>query len=85
MRREIEARLIEWKDKSNRKPILIYGARQVGKTWLMKTIAKNHFTDYIYINFEKETEYKAIFESSLVPDKIIKSIEILSGKKNNNR
>lgn len=81
MRRVIEERLIEWKDKSNRKPILIYGARQVGKTWLMKTIAKNHFTDYVYINFEKEIEYKTIFESSLVPDKIIKSIEILSGKK----
>lgn len=81
MRRELEERLIEWKTNENRKPILIYGARQVGKTWLMKDFAKNQFSDYVYINFEKEAVYKEIFQNSLVPEKILKSIEILSGKK----
>lgn len=81
MIRDLEERLVAWKDKPNRKPMLIHGARQVGKTWLMKNFAKNNFTDYIYINFEKEATYKEIFQNSLVSKKIIKSIEILSGKK----
>lgn len=44
--------LLKWKDGKYRKPLIIEGARQVGKTWLMKEFGKQHFSDTVYINFE---------------------------------
>ncbi|MDR2581626.1 MAG: AAA family ATPase [Fibromonadaceae bacterium] len=45
--------LLEWKNSPDRKPLLIQGARQVGKTWIMKEFGKTSFKNFIYINFEK--------------------------------
>ena len=54
MERKAEHQLLQWKDSRNRKPLLIYGARQVGKTWLMKKLGEKVFENTLYVNFEKE-------------------------------
>ena len=54
MEREAIAQLYEWKARPNRKPLIIRGARQVGKTWLMLEFARKAYKKYIYVNFEHE-------------------------------
>jgi len=81
MIRDAEIKLKEWKDSKNRKPLLIYGGRQVGKTWLMKNFGKTEFSTYIYINFEKEIQLRGIFETDYNPQRIIKLIEIHANQK----
>ena len=81
MIRDAELKLKEWKDSKNRKPLLIYGARQVGKTWLMKNFGKTEFSTFIYINFEKEIQLRGIFETDYNPQRIIKLIEIHANQK----
>lgn len=54
--------LIAWKNKARRKPLLIRGARQVGKTWLMKEFGNNHFEKVVYVNFEKSKHLQSLFE-----------------------
>lgn len=81
MIRDAEIKLKEWKDTKNRKPLLIYGARQVGKTWLMKNFGKTEFSTFIYINFEKEIQLRGIFEIDYNPQRIIKLIEIHANQK----
>ena len=54
MKRTAIAKLYDWKEKSGRKPLIIRGARQVGKTWLMKAFAEEAFSRYVYINFEDD-------------------------------
>jgi len=81
MIRDAEIKLKDWKDSKNRKPLLIYGARQVGKTWLMKNFGKSEFSTFIYINFEKEIQLRGIFETDYNPQRIIKLIEIHANQK----
>jgi hypothetical protein len=54
MKRFIESELVRWKKSPFKKPLLIYGARQVGKTWLMKNFGYSNFKNIVYINFEKK-------------------------------
>ncbi len=68
--------LIQWKNKKNRKPLIFKGARQVGKTYLLKEFGTHHFEKYHYFNFEKDPSLRAIFEKSLDPEKIIKALSI---------
>jgi predicted AAA+ superfamily ATPase len=51
MERKLMSELIKWKDKAGRKPLLLEGARQVGKTWLLKEFGKRHFENVAYINY----------------------------------
>jgi len=81
MKRVIQKDLLKWKDSTTRKPLLIYGARQVGKTWIMKHFGEAHFENYVYINFEKEKQLRTIFEQDYNPKRIIKLIEIHSKEK----
>ena len=53
--------LIKWKNKENRKPLLLYGARQVGKTYLVKEFGRKYFKDIIYVNFETNDIVAKIF------------------------
>ncbi|HCO49264.1 MAG TPA: ATPase, partial [Spirochaetaceae bacterium] len=55
MKRTLMASLVAWKNKSDRMPLLLYGARQVGKTWLIKEFGTKYFEDTLYINFEIDT------------------------------
>ena len=67
-------RLIEWKEEKNRKPLLLKGVRQVGKTYILTTFGKNHFQKTLYLNFEKDPSLKKIFEKDLDPRRIIAEI-----------
>lgn len=59
--------LIKWKSSEERKPMVLKGARQVGKTWLMKEFGKNYYSSYVYFNFDEEDELKSIFEVNKNP------------------
>ena len=67
--------LYKWKNTKGRKPMILMGARQVGKTWLMKEFGNKYYKDTLYINFEKETSLKNVFDNELVPEKIIHRLE----------
>ena len=75
--------LINWKAQKNRKPLLLYGARQVGKTHLIKEFGEKHFEDYVYVNFETNNIMSEIIEENIEPKNIIKELEVAFGKKIN--
>lgn len=73
--------LYKWKESRYRKPLIIEGARQVGKTWLMKEFGKKAYKDMIYINFDSNSRMAELFASDLNTDRLIMGLEIYSGKK----
>ena len=79
MKRDIEADLLAWKTQTTRSPLLVRGARQVGKTYVIETFGQNHFDHFVSINFDQHPQYAQCFEA-LDPLKIVSAIEILSGK-----
>lgn len=76
MYRKIEEELIKWKDNSIM-PLMLVGARQTGKTYIIENFCINNFDNYIYINLEKEEEISNIFNETLDPNEIIEKIQIL--------
>ena len=54
-------KLVEWKDSKYRKPLILKGARQVGKTWLLKEFAGQHYKNMAYFNFDEHPEYRQFF------------------------
>ncbi|MEP6795036.1 MAG: AAA family ATPase [Saprospiraceae bacterium] len=81
MKRKELATLLEWKVKPDRKPLIINGARQVGKTWLLTEFAKHHYESYAYVNFESDETLKNIFEGGFELSRILTAIEIVTGVK----
>ncbi|MCL2417114.1 MAG: ATP-binding protein [Bacteroidales bacterium] len=79
MKRTALQQLIEWKHRPDRKPLIIRGARQVGKTWLMKEFAKNEYDSYIYVNFEFDITLKTLFDEGLQPERILFNLKTFSG------
>lgn len=73
--------LLKWKSDADRKPMVLKGARQVGKTWLMKEFGKNHYKSYVYFNFDEEEELKTIFEKNKNPQRIIELLSMIAAKK----
>ena len=71
--------LYKWKESRYRKPLIIEGARQVGKTWLMKEFGKKAYKDMIYINFDSNSRMAELFASDLNTDRLIMGLEIYSG------
>jgi len=71
--------LQRWKNQSNRKPLIIQGARQVGKTWLMKEFGQNEYKQTAYFNFESTLELQRIFKNGYDIKKIISALNILAG------
>ena len=78
-KRYIDKKLLEWKNNKSRKPLLLRGARQIGKTTAIRELAKN-FTYFIEINFDENTAIKQLFENNLSIDEICNQIEIIIGK-----
>ena len=76
MERLILSKLLEWKAKTSRKPLLLRGARQVGKSWVLKDLG-SHFGSSHYINFERDNSFQSIFTGSLNPVEIIRKLEII--------
>lgn len=79
MHRELLQSLIKWKEKMDRKPLIIRGARQVGKTWLMKEFGKTHYKSIAYVNFETALSLHHIFESGFEVEKLIMALKIETG------
>lgn len=80
MKRTVYSTLLKWKESSTRKPLLIRGARQVGKSYIINELCKNEFTSFIILNLERNPEYKAIF-ANYNPLEIIERIVLFTGKK----
>lgn len=72
-----------WKNKKERLPLILLGARQVGKTWMMKEFGKQCFDDVCYINFENPGSIRDVFEGTIVPSRIIELLGAYHGKKIN--
>ena len=79
MERTAYEALLEWKNNERRKPLVIKGARQVGKTWLMKAFGKKEFESVAYINFEKVTQLATLFEADFDIQRILRSIQLATG------
>ena len=74
-------KLYKWKNSKRRKPLIIEGARQVGKTWLMKEFGKQAYTDTVYINFDSNTRMADLFAVDLDTDRLILGLELYVGRK----
>ncbi len=81
MKRKALLSLKNWKCDTDRKPLILKGARQVGKTWLMEQFGKEYYEDYFYFNFDEEEEIASIFKSNKDPFRIIELLGLLKGKK----
>lgn len=73
-------RLIAWQNKPKRKPLVLQGARQVGKTWLMKQFGKEKFEGVAYFNFEEQAELKAFFKETKDVSRILSNLSLVYGK-----
>ena len=81
MYREALDNLKKWKESEYRKPLILKGARQVGKTWLMKEFGDSYENGYVYFNFDEEDELKSIFEVNKNPNRIIELLSLIAEKK----
>ena len=78
MKRNLMKSLKEWKNSPYRKPLILSGARQVGKTWLMKEFGRTEYTNTVYVNFDQDINAAGLFEGSINPDRIILGLRALS-------
>ncbi len=79
MKRKIYSKLIEWKESSSHKPLILNGVRQCGKTYIMKEFGKNEFQTFAYVNCDRNENLHQIFEGGFNISKIIRGISALSG------
>jgi predicted AAA+ superfamily ATPase len=81
LKRELFQQLQVWHKDSRRSPLIVRGARQVGKTFLIESFAQAYFPEsFIVINFEAQPQFKECFDGELFPEKIVQQIELLTGK-----
>lgn len=81
MRRNALESLKHWKTSEDRKPMVLKGARQVGKTWLMKKFGQSCYQHTVYFNFDVEDELRSIFEANKNPQRIIELLSLIAGEK----
>lgn len=74
-------KLLKWKQSKRRKPLIIEGARQVGKTWLMKEFGRQAYADTVYINFDSNSRMAELFASDLDTERLIMGFELYVGRK----
>ena len=79
MERKMLKKLQKWKDDKEKMPLIIYGARQVGKTYTILSFGKQYYKNVAYINFEDNTEIAKIFEKDLEIERIIKELQVKLG------
>ena len=80
LKRKIEQRLTAWKNTQNKKPLIIKGCRQCGKTFSVLEFAKRNYTHVVYLNFFENPDYTSVFSGSLEIDNIIMMLSALLGK-----
>lgn len=76
MERKIIKSLLEWKNNPIRQPLLLRGARQIGKTYTIRDFGKKHYKDFIEINFERDKKVKSVFDEDLNPRRILSELEV---------
>lgn len=81
MKRNALDALIRWKSSEDRKPMVLKGARQVGKTWLMKEFGRSAYDSFVYFNFDEEEELKSIFDANKNPQRIVELLSLIAGEK----
>lgn len=81
LKRNAIAELVRWKNSAERKPMVLKGARQVGKTWLMKEFGENYYDSFVYFNFDEEEELKSIFKANKNPHRIIELLSMICSEK----
>ena len=81
MYRKIIKELKKWKEKKDRLPLILKGARQVGKTWILQEFGKENFDDVLYINFENAGNIANLFDGNIEPNRIIEYLSALNHKK----
>lgn len=81
MKREILNDLIKWKEAENRKPLIIHGARQVGKTYIVKQFGKEYYDNLIYVNFETNQELSSQISDNIDAKYLINKLELFYGEK----
>lgn len=81
MKRMIENSLLAWKNNPSKKPLVVFGARQVGKTYSILAFGKENYSDMAYFNFENNMPLLSVFENDLDVNRIITALSALSGKK----
>lgn len=79
MERKMSKKLLEWKNDTEKTPLILYGARQVGKTYTILSFGKENYKNVAYINFEDNTEISKIFEQDLEVERIIKELSVKLG------
>lgn len=80
MYRKFVEELQEWERENIKEPLLVIGARQVGKTWIIKSFCEQTYADYVYINLEEQKDLASIFEGNLNPEEIIKNLGMYLGR-----
>jgi predicted AAA+ superfamily ATPase len=81
MKRHAMSKLLSWKNKANKMPLIVEGTRQVGKTWLIQEFGKMQYKNTIYINFDINIKAREIFQRNIAPRNIINELELLSASK----
>ena len=81
LERSLMADLVKWKDSPHRKPLILRGVRQCGKTWLLKEFGKRSFKNIAYFNFERRGQIHTVFEKDLDPKRILMELAVLGGVK----
>lgn len=83
MKRSVYSQLLEWKDSPRRKPLMLYGARQVGKTYILKEFGRNEFDNLVYVNCYKNPAVKALFAEDKDVRRILLGLSAISGQEIN--
>ncbi len=81
MKRKITQQLLDWKNSPSRKPLILNGARQVGKTFILREFGKENYNNTVYVNFESNGSAASIFGSDISPKKLIKYLEAETNEK----
>ena len=81
MKRKLYSALLQWKNSAARKPLLLQGARQVGKTWLVKHFGRNEYKSFLHLNFERDITLQGIFGTDKRPQNILEQLQWYTGRK----
>ncbi|MBE6853909.1 MAG: ATP-binding protein [Ruminococcus sp.] len=81
MKRKILQQLIDWKNSTSRKPLILNGARQVGKTFILREFGREYYKNTVYVNLESNSAASSLFGSNISPKKLIKYLEAETGER----
>ena len=81
MERLIMNDLLKWKNSKHRKPLILKGVRQVGKTWALREFGRRYYENTAYFNFDEHEEYRQFFETTKDVDRILQNLMLASGQR----